>query len=261
MILKFFMRIFLFLILSCIFLGCEKTENNGNEREAPIVLEHSGVRVRILNEKQISYRVDIENGVPFLESIDAFLNWYTPKELENVERLIIRNRIPSTGEITPLVTTMGVGRLPKLKKLQLSTSGVEILEDIEELQDLEEISLVDNNVLEVCEIERIGNLKYLNLSGNPISSIKDIAPSESLISISLDRTNITTLDSIERFPNLISVGANSNALVDITALASLKKLQGVEMISDKNNFNAESLQLLKEMKESNPDLYLEWELK
>lgn len=253
-----------FLISSMILFGCEKKGESIEEKEEEsehILLERSGVKVPISESGKIYYDVDIEAGAPFLESIDTFLNWYTPEELEKVEKLIIENRIPATGDIYPLKTTAGIERLQNLKEFNIGSSGIERLDGIDRLQYLEKISLLDNNISEVHGIENLKNLKGLNLIGNPISSIENIAPSEFLISIALDRTKITTLDGIERFPNLLSFGANSNALVDVTALASLKKLEGVEILSTRNNFNEESIRLMKKMKEENPDLYLEWELK
>lgn len=217
----------------------------------------SGKKVPINRDGKLIY--SFRSGTnPFINSIESFLNLYSPSELERVRFFVLRNRNSGTGEILALHTTKGIERLPNLVHLEISSSGIDSLDGIDQLEFLRVVDFLNNKLTEVRGISGLKDLRALNLTGNPIRSVFAIDPSDSLKSLFLERTLIQDLDGIERFPNLVSITAASNKFVDITAISSLEHLRGLEIISNRNNLNEPSIELLNRLKEMDPSKYLAW---
>ncbi|XP_028393547.1 leucine-rich repeat-containing protein 23-like [Dendronephthya gigantea] len=167
---------------------------------------------------------------PLLETLNlSFNNIYEVTDfdssaLSRVKCLELRNN--------KLMTTNGIGKLPKLQNLYLAANSIKFLENLDRLEHLVTIHLRDNQIQKLDGFSaNMKHVQYLNFRGNSISDMKEI-------------------DKLKCLPLLRAVVLMENPVADdddyrIEVLISLRRLERL----DKDEYTEDERQEAEEIHE------------
>ena len=143
-----------------------------------------------------------------------------------------------------------LGRLRKLRKLQLSSCGtgsgkaIENIAWVDDLTELRTLNLVHNKIDDTTALEDLQKLTYLNLGDNPLTDedlepIGELKNLETLYLYDLKKiTDVSPLASLSKL-KFLHIGRNSK-LKSVKPLTGLKKLENLRVnrtnISDNSYF-------------------------
>ena len=132
-----------------------------------------------------------------------------------------------------------LGRLRKLKKLQLSSCGtgsgkaIENIAWVDDLTELRTLNLVHNKIDDTTALEDLQKLTYLNLGDNPLTDedlepIGELKNLETLYLYDLKKiTDVSPLASLSKL-KFLHIGRNSK-LKSVKPLTGLKKLENLRV--------------------------------
>lgn len=156
---------------------------------------------------------------------------------ELVERL---NKIVSLHRNTEVVDILSQNRISRKPVLRLSRYGLDhIPYDLLSMPWITQLSLDQNDISEIENLDNLPGLVHLNLSHNSIEKISNLQNLQKLSFLDLEQNRLTQLEGLEGLSGLETIGLSSNHIQDLaplTKLPSLKTLylarNGISELSD-----------------------------
>lgn len=122
--------------------------------------------------------------------------------------------------------------LEAVDTLDLSNSGIESLEGIENVITVRDLDLQGNRITDIGPLEELIYLENLNLRGNHIGDLSKLAGLERMTSLDIRDTGIEELDFVSDMRSLTDLNARGN---DITSLAPLEHVSQLRVLNARNN--------------------------
>ncbi len=217
----------------------DHSENVDNNLCLVICFENKNVNIKekdFLTKKFANYQIITMKPIQMINNLE--LNELNIKEIpQDISRLInlefLDFRDNRIKKISP-----ELGKLAKLISLRLDNNQIsEIPNEIRHLQNLEDFSVSDNKLKEInTAIFQLSNLKYMSVMNNSITQIpQEIKNLKNLRGLTLD------FNKIENLPE------------------ELLELEHLNYLSIwYNPLNDKSIDILSQLVDQNPNIYLNW---
>lgn len=147
--------------------------------------------------------------------------------------------------------------MSKLKKLDLSATGLKRLDPVASLKNLESLDVSLNQIESIVELAGLKKLKSLNVSSNYITSIIPLNKLTELENIFASHNQISSIDSLNEWKKLKHAGFSHNHITTLENFSPPPMLEslGLEFnIIDDRPMSA-SLQVLNLLKEKGIEVY------
>lgn len=143
-----------------------------------------------------------------------------PALVNNFQNLVIV--LANRGQLQDIDN---LGKLRKLKELQLSENEIENIQELGSLSRLEHLRLDRNKIQEIGSLTALKKLKTLNLHSNDIKVVNDFNGLEALEWLNLGNNKIKSYSSPLDLPNLRYLNLSDNKMININGVSALGKLK------------------------------------
>ena len=94
---------------------------------------------------------------------------------------------------------------------------------------LTSLTLCQNQLAELGDLEGLAALTYLNLDGNQLTSVAGVEKLGKLRQLCVSKNRINNLDALSQLKSLEALSLNRNELTEVPALPSLQRLEQLDM--------------------------------
>ncbi|TRV43863.1 MAG: leucine-rich repeat domain-containing protein [Microcystis panniformis Mp_MB_F_20051200_S9] len=122
--------------------------------------------------------------------------------------------------------------LTNLQELSLRDNQIVDITPLANLTNLQELYLVDNQIVDITPLANLTNLVKLNLRQNQIVNVNALANLTKLTNLDLQTNQIIDITSLINLTNLEILLLTDNKIKDITPLANLTNLQNLSLMDN-----------------------------
>lgn len=147
--------------------------------------------------------------------------------------------------------------MSKLKKLDLSATGLKRLDPVASLKNLESLDVSLNQIESIVELAGLKKLKILNVSSNSITTITPLNKLTELETIIANYNQISSIDLINEWKKLKYAGFSHNHITTLENFSPPPMLESIDFqfnIIDDRPMSA-SLQVLNLLKDKRIEVY------
>ena len=146
------------------------------------------------------------------------------EELVNLEHILIHKS--PLSDITPFSS------LTNIKNISMQDNNIVNIPPFLELKRLQSLSIVQNQITDITPIATLKNLIFLDLRINQITDITPISHNTNLKSLQLSQNQIIDIKPVAELINLQSLGLSVNQISDVSALSELTNLQWLGLVEN-----------------------------
>lgn len=157
----------------------------------------------------------------------------TTGQLVNLSSLANLNELTISDMNVTAEELVTIGKLPKLKKLNLINCGLSTVAGLDASLTLEELNLSNNAIRNITPLGNLKNLLKLNLSHNALNDLSALASMTKLTDLDVSFNNLDTLSPITSLTGLTALNGGNNVLTEIKGFQQLTALQELTLSNNK----------------------------
>jgi len=138
--------------------------------------------------------------------------------------------------------------LKNLTHLNLQSNSLKDISGLEHFKKLIDLTLYDNEIVDISVLSELKNLNYLNIGSNNLTKISSLAKLKKLVVLQLYSNVIKDISPLSHLTNIEHLNLHSNQLTDISPLYELTTLIFLRL-SHNNITNLSPIANLKSLKE------------
>ncbi|AQT67853.1 Internalin-A precursor [Anaerohalosphaera lusitana] len=206
------------------------------------IADANSVDVRTINSRNTLRELYLKN--------DHISNISFLKRLPNIEIAHLDDN--------PIKDFRPLSALKKLKNVSLSNTGFSDFKVLGGMSELETVYAEGNGIASLDDAEELIGIKSLRLRNNKLKSLAGIKVLSSLTSLDVRDNRLSSIEEVAHLKKLGALCLSGNKIKSIAPVAELSELWFLQLDSKLPNME-EAQQVIGELRERNPDLYVWWD--
>ena len=191
-------------------------EDHARASDSGAALSHALVREGAVMRRRALSEMVVEAGAGALFGADGSPGGGDAAWLASVEQLVLEHR--------RIRRMQALDGLINMRRLSLCDNDITVIEELQDCTRLEELSLEDNRITQMSGLSACLSLKRLDLGSNSISKIESLEHLTALTQLGLENNQVSSLEGLQGCVSLMELYLGNNRLEKLRQVQLLKSL-------------------------------------